>query len=268
MSGPRRGHAHAKVNLTLHVTGRRDDGYHLLDSLVVFADLGDVLEVGPGDGLVVTGPFAAGVPTDERNLVVRALALAGARRAVILEKHLPHPAGIGGGSSDAAAILRLVDAEPDTGALLSLGADLPVCMAGRSARMSGIGEAVAPVDLPALHGVLVHPGVAVPTGSVFAGLERRDGTGMGDLPAGRDAADLIRWLAGMRNDLEPPARAIAPVIGDVLAALDQAGALVARMSGSGATCFGLWPTRVAAEAAAERIARAAHGWWVRGCSFW
>ena len=268
MSGPLRVHAPAKVNLTLHVTGRRPDGYHLLDSLVVFADVGDVLEVAHGDGLTVTGPFAAGVPTDGRNLIVRALALAGSRRAVALEKDLPHPAGIGGGSSDAAALLRLLKSEPGTEALLSLGADLPVCMGARAARMSGIGEVLAPVDLPALHGVLVHPGVPVPTGAVFGALDRRDGSGMGDLPAWRDAADLTRWLATMRNDLEPPARAIAPVIGDVLDALRRAGAGVARMSGSGATCFGLWPTRTGAEDAAARIAREAPGWWVRGCSFW
>lgn len=259
------GFAPAKINLTLHVTGRRADGYHLLDSLVAFADLGDRLTGAPGDGLTVTGPFAAGVPSDERNLVCRALRLAGAPRAVTLDKRLPHPGGIGGGSSDAAAALRLVGATLSAVDLMSLGADLPVCLSARASRMRGIGGEVTAVDLPQLHGVLVHPGVAVPTQAVFAALERTDGAGLGPLPDWPDAAALTRWLMAQRNDLEAPATGIAPVIAEALAALRHAGAAPARMSGSGATCFGLFPSRARAEAAAAGLARS--GWWVRAASF-
>ncbi|SFJ00147.1 4-(cytidine 5'-diphospho)-2-C-methyl-D-erythritol kinase [Jannaschia pohangensis] len=264
MSEALRGFAPAKVNLTLHVTGRRADGYHLLDSLVAFADVGDGLSVSPGDALRVTGPFAAGVPTDDTNLIRRALALAGQPRAVTLTKALPHPAGIGGGSSDAAAALRLVGADPGVAALLTLGADVPVCMGARAARMRGIGGAVDPVTLPRLHGVLVNPGLAVPTGAVFARMATADNAGHGDLPHWPDATALTDWLSAQRNDLETPALAIAPGIADVLSALRQAGASLARMSGSGATCFGLWPSRIAAEDAAQSMARG--GWWVQACS--
>ncbi|WP_298434642.1 4-(cytidine 5'-diphospho)-2-C-methyl-D-erythritol kinase [uncultured Jannaschia sp.] len=258
------GFAPAKINLTLHVTGRRADGYHLLDSIVAFADLGDVLTVAPGDGLMVDGPFAAGVPTGEANLVRRALALADASRHVMLTKNLPHPGGIGGGSSDAAAALRLVGARLDTDALLALGADLPVCMVARAARMSGIGETIQPLDLPPLHSVLIHPGLAAPTGAVFAALKRVDHTGHGALPSFADADRLTDWLGGQRNDLEPAALRVAPGIADVLAALRDHGAQLARMSGSGATCFGLWPDRAAADAAAAALDR--RGWWVRAAT--
>ena len=258
------GFAPAKVNLTLHVTGRRADGYHLLDSLVAFADVGDRLRVAPGEGLTVTGPFAAGVPTGAENLVNRALRLAGETRAVTLDKQLPHPAGIGGGSSDAAAVLRLVGADLPVGALMSLGADVPVCMGARAARMTGVGEGVTPVDLPALHGVLVNSGVAVPTPAVFAAL-RRFGEGHGTLPDWADAAVLTDWLAAQRNDLEAAAMGIAPQIGEVLSDLRAAGASLTRMSGSGGTCFGLWPSRDRAEAAAAALSRP--GRWVRACSF-
>ncbi|WGH79567.1 4-(cytidine 5'-diphospho)-2-C-methyl-D-erythritol kinase [Jannaschia ovalis] len=255
--------APAKVNLTLHVTGRRADGYHLLDSIVAFADLGDRLTVGPGDGLIVTGPFAAGVPTDDGNLIRRALALAGTPRAVALDKRLPHPAGLGGGSSDAAAVLRAVGADLSPEYLLTLGADLPVCMGARAARMRGIGEVVVPVPLPPLAAVLVNPGLAVPTGRVFAGLRTADNPGHDALPEG-DAAAWMDWLAAQRNDLEEPALALAPEIAEMLAALRAEGAAVARMSGSGATCFGLWPDRGQAEAAAGRLVRS--GWWGRACT--
>ncbi|UWQ22865.1 4-(cytidine 5'-diphospho)-2-C-methyl-D-erythritol kinase [Jannaschia sp. W003] len=255
--------APAKVNLALHVTGRRFDGRHELDSLVAFADVGDRLCLAPGDGLRVDGPFAAGVPTDGTNLVLRALRAAGAPRAVALRKNLPHPAGIGGGSSDAAAALRAVGAVLDVDTLMALGADLPVCMPARAARMRGAGERVEPVAMPPLHAVLVNPGVPVPTGAVFAALERRDGSAMGAVPD-VDAEGLVRWLAGCRNDLQAPARATAPAVGEGLDALRAAGATLARMSGSGATCFGLWPTRRAAEAAAEALRRP--GWWVEACT--
>ena len=255
--------APAKVNLTLHVTGLRPDGRHALDSVVAFADVGDRLTVGPGDGLRVTGPFAAGVPTDGTNLIARALAAVGARRAVTLDKRLPYAAGLGGGTSDAAAVLRAVGARLDGAAMMARGADLPVCLLGRAARMRGAGEAVAPLALPSLPAVLANPGVPVPTGAVFAALERRDGAPMPDPPAFADATGVIRWLGACRNDLEPPAIRLAPAIADCLAALRGAGAGLARMSGSGGTSVGLFASAAAARAAAAALARP--GWWVAAC---
>lgn len=258
--------APAKVNLTLHVTGRRDDGYHLLDSLVAFADLGDRLTLEPGGPLrlTVSGPRAEGVPVDESNLVLRAARAAGLSGGHIhLEKNLPAAAGIGGGSSDAAAMLALAGASPaDAG--LSLGADVPVCRLGRLARMSGIGERLAPIEgWPELPAVLVNPAVPVPTGQVFARLARTDDAPMPEaLPRPATVLDAIGWLAGQRNDLEEPARHLAPQIGAALTALKLTGAGLARMSGSGATCFGLYPLRSAAEAAAREVRRARPGWWV------
>ncbi|MBR9650739.1 4-(cytidine 5'-diphospho)-2-C-methyl-D-erythritol kinase [Thalassovita aquimarina] len=259
--------APAKVNLTLHVTGQREDGYHLLDSLVMFADVGDRISLRRADksSLTVTGPMGQGVPTGPENLVLRAVDLMGEAADITLEKHLPAAAGIGGGSSDAAAVLSALrdltgKPVPDQG--LSLGADVPVCLAGKAAIMRGIGEDVAPVDgLPELHCVLVNPGVAVPTGAVFKGLARKDNPAMDSLPAQPDFAALITWLQRQRNDLERPAIAAQPVIGEVLqeiAATD--GCRMARMSGSGATCFGLYATEAQAKAAAGRLQR--DGWWV------
>ncbi|PWJ18153.1 4-(cytidine 5'-diphospho)-2-C-methyl-D-erythritol kinase [Jannaschia seohaensis] len=258
---PDPGFAPAKINLTLHVTGRRADGYHLLDSVVAFADLGDRLTAGPGDGLTVTGPFAQGVPTDDTNLIRRALDMAGAPRAVVLEKNLPHPGGIGGGSSDAAAALRLVGAVLPTEALLRLGADLPVCVAARAARMRGIGERVDPLTLPPLPAVLLHPGLDCPTGAVFSALASPDNPGQAAVPERSDAPTFLRWLAAQRNDLEPPAMSAAPGIAAALDALRGTGAALARMSGSGATCFGIYDSPEAARAAAARLDRP--GWWVR-----
>jgi 4-diphosphocytidyl-2-C-methyl-D-erythritol kinase len=261
--------APAKVNLTLHVTGRRPDGYHLLDSLVVFADAADVVRVRPADApaLRVTGPMAAGVPSDSSNLVLRAAALMGVTAEIELEKHLPAAGGIGGGSSDAAATLRALSrmtGRPLPREVLALGADVPVCMEPRPMRMRGIGETLSPVDgLPALDAVLVNPGVAVPTPQVFAGLERRANAPMPErLPPFAGAAAFADWLAGQRNDLERPAQTIAPEVGAALAALAQAdGCRLARMSGSGATCFGIFPDAAAAARAARALARP--GWWVR-----
>lgn len=255
------GFAPAKINLTLHVTGRRVDGYHLLDSLVAFADVGDYLTASVGDALTITGPFGPGVPTDDSNLIRKALRLVDAPRHVTLDKQLPHPAGIGGGSSDAAAALRLVGATPDVDALLTLGADVPVCFAARAARMQGIGERVTPVDLPPLHAVLVNPGLSVPTPQVFRALQTAENRPMGTLPDWQDAADFTKWLGTMRNDLEPPAKTVAPGIDDVLTALRGAGAGLSRMSGSGATCFGLFADRQRAARAAKELVRP--GWWVR-----
>ncbi len=254
------GFAPAKINLTLHVTGQRADGYHLLDSLVVFADIGDRLgfEAGPRMRITVTGPFAAGVPVDRQNLIWQAAELAGWTGHITLVKNLPHGAGIGGGSSDAAAVLRAFGGGADA---LRLGADVPVCLSQSPQRMRGIGEVLEQLtSLPDMEIVLVNPRVAVPTGAVFGGLVSKQNLPMPEvLPEFVDTAGFCHWLAGQRNDLEAPARAIAPQIEAALEALD--GALIARMSGSGATCFGLYAE--GAEQAAQRIAQASPTWWVR-----
>jgi 4-diphosphocytidyl-2-C-methyl-D-erythritol kinase len=267
--------APAKINLALHVTGRRADGYHLLDSLVAFAGPGDCLRAEPAAALTlaVTGPGAAGVPTGADNLVLRAARLfddppGGA--ALTLEKHLPAAGGIGGGSSDAAATLRalarLWDRPlPGPAAVLSLGADVPVCLAPGAWRMRGIGDRLDPGPaLPACWAVLVNPGLAVSTPSVFAALQSRENPPLPDLPPRfANAAEMAAWLRATRNDLATPAQLHAPAIGDVLAALGATpGVLLARMSGSGATCFGLYSEASRARLAAASIAGARPGWWV------
>lgn len=257
--------ARAKINLTLHVTGRRPDGLHLLDSLVVFAEVGDVIEVTPAAELSLTidGPFAHGLSVAPDNLVLRAATYVGAVGAIRLTKVLPVSSGIGGGSADAAATVRaMVDTLPDARSLQVLGADVPVCLASRTTRMRGIGEVLDTVpDLPPCWVVLVNPGVAVSTPAVFKALETADNPPM-DLPDSfADFDGLTAWLGQQRNDLQEPACQVAPVIRDVLTALDHDAAL-ARMSGSGATCFGLYPTEAAAQRAADRL-RAGHpDWWV------
>lgn len=260
--------APAKVNLTLHVTGQRPDGYHLLDSLVAFADLGDRLEVAMSDAmsLTVTGPFAAEVPTDRRNLCWRAAEMFGAPVAIALDKRLPHPAGIGGGSSDAAAVLRAMETlfqRPFDGDALALGADLPVCRLARAARMQGIGEALTPVALPPLSAVLVNPGVDVPTPAVFKALATKTNPPMSDMPPFDRPEEVWPWIAAQRNDLEGPAQEVAPVITAVLRALSDRGARVVRMSGSGATCFALFDRHDLAQEAASDMALAHPGWWVQ-----
>jgi 4-diphosphocytidyl-2-C-methyl-D-erythritol kinase len=253
------GFAPAKINLTLHVTGQRGDGYHLLDSLVVFADIGDNLSFVREERMqiTVTGPFAQGVPTDRRNLVWQAAELAGWTGHIRLEKNLPHGAGIGGGSSDAAAVLR---AFGGAARAAELGADVPVCLATVPQRMRGIGDLLDPISaLPPLEVVLVNPRVNVPTGPVFAALETKQNPAMpADLPTFYDARMFGDWLHAQRNDLERPARKIAPQIEDALSALDDA--MLARMSGSGATCFGLYSE--GADKAAVRISQAHPEWWV------
>jgi 4-diphosphocytidyl-2-C-methyl-D-erythritol kinase len=285
--------APAKVNLYLHVIGRRGDGYHLLDSLAVFCPAGDRLRAAVAEALTleVEGPFGAALAGEGDNLVLRAAralreevgggeaggGAAGAR--IVLEKYLPVASGIGGGSADAAATLRLlcrlwglpVDAprdDPARGALasiaLQLGADVPVCLASRPARMGGVGEVLSPAPaLPPAGMVLVNPGVALATASVF---RARSGgfSAPAVLPsAWGDAAAMAGDLVRLRNDLAPPAITLCPVIGTVLAALAAtSGCLLARMSGSGATCFGLFPDAAAAEAAARALARP--GWWCWG----
>ena len=268
--------APAKVNLALHVTGRRADGYHLLDSVVVFADVGDWLGLAPADALSlrVSGPRADGVPTDARNLIWRAAQAfgPGPGAAITLDKHLPHAGGIGGGSADAAAALRglarLWDAPlPGPEAVLALGADVPVCLFGRPARMAGIGEVITPLPpLPPLWLVLVNSGVAVPTGPIFKALSTAHNPPLPDMPpqGWGHAGALADWLAQTRNDLEPPACALVPGIAPLIALISaQRGCLLARMSGSGGTCFGLFATADAARDAAAALAQENPGWWVQ-----
>jgi len=264
--------APAKINLCLHVTGRRADGYHLLDSLVVFAGVGDRVSasLAATPSLTVQGPMAAGLTGEGDNLVLRAGRTMGVSARIVLEKHLPVSSGIGGGSADAAATLRLLarlagKALPDAAAVLGLGADVPVCLAGRPVRMTGIGEGLSPLPtLPPVWMVLVNPGVAVSTPAIFRALARADNAPLPrDLPRMRSAADLAAFVMMQRNDLEPPALALEPVIGRAKAALTaQTGCLMARMSGSGATCFGLFADPLAASAAARAIRLAEPGWWV------
>lgn len=275
-------YAPAKINLTLHVTGQRDDGYHLLDSLVVFADVGDRVEVRASDAsrLTVDGPEAAEVPADGDNLVLKVARLfddlPGA--AIHLTKELPVASGIGGGSSDAAATVRALSCLSDgqgpvrtdiQDALLALGADIPVCLSPRPARMSGIGEVIEPIALPPLEAaVLVNPRVAVRTADIFRALASKSNPPMPEeLPGFTSETELIRWLADQRNDLEAPAVAQEPRIGTALAALREVpDCLLARMSGSGATCFGLYGSEDAAKAAVRRISARWPEWWVRPVS--
>ena len=261
--------APAKINIALHVTGKRADGYHLLDSLVVFTQFGDELEIAPakGDSFEAIGPFAGGVPTDGRNLVLKArdaLRLthgAGEPLAVRLTKNLPPASGIGGGSSDAAAFLAgMAGADDDlTGIALKLGADLPMCLAAEPLRARGVGEEIDLVpDFPALALVLANPGVDVPTPEIFRRLPSPDNAPLAGLPG----KDVIGWLRETRNDLQAPAIAYAPQIGQCLDLLEGSGALFARMSGSGATCFGIFADIDEAERAAERMRTAKGSWFV------
>jgi 4-diphosphocytidyl-2-C-methyl-D-erythritol kinase len=255
--------APAKLNLALHVTGRRADGYHLLDSLVCFAAVGDVVQLAPGPlSLQIGGPFAAGLSADDDNLCLRAARLSGGEGALHLVKNLPVASGIGGGSADAAAVLRAFarKGHPLPSATERLGADVPVCLASVPARMQGTGEVVTPLPpLPPLHLVLVNPGIAVATPQVFARLARRENPPLPPIPGFGSADALVNWLANTRNDLQEAAIAGVPVIAELLDALTWHGARLARMSGSGATCFGIFDSPAAAQAAAAALGR--NGWW-------
>ena len=274
--------AAAKVNLTLHVTGQRPDGYHLLDSLVVFCGIGDRLDAVVAETLTLTlqGPFARDIPADGDNLVLRAARLVKGDMGVAftLTKNLPPASGVGGGSADAAAAIRAVRrlrqamglatldlSDPEAAAaVLSLGADVPVCLISAPARMRGIGGQLDRLALlPDMHIALVNPRVAVSTPSVFKALIKRHNPAMPDtLPHCPDVRTLAQWLKTQRNDLEPAALTLAPVIGDVLTSLAaQSGALLSRMSGSGATCFALFETAHSAKAAASAISAARPDWW-------
>lgn len=266
--------ARAKINLALHVTGRQADGFHLLDSIVCFADFGDELSVEPADtlSLTITGPMAKSLPSGQDNLVLRAANLmeTGQGAALTLIKNLPIASGIGGGSSDAAATLHLL-AElwqsplPSPADLLKLGADIPVCLAGKPSRMRGIGEEVSPIkNFPGFDMVLVNPSISVPTPTVFAALDNRQNPSLDPQPTSNDPQTWLEYLSGQRNDLERPAQQIEPAIKTVLNSLQQLeSCALARMSGSGATCFGLFQSTQEAADAALTIKAAHPDWWVQ-----
>lgn len=263
--------APAKINLTLHVTGQRDDGYHLLDSLVCFADIGDRIFVSEADetSLKVTGPFAQNVPVSAENLVLRAADLMGVPAAIHLEKNLPAAAGIGGGSADAAATLQALAKVrnvplPSRAQVLTLGADVPVCLMGGQVRMQGIGEHLTMVTATRMSWptVLVNPGVSVSTPEVFRKLGSNTNPPMPDEMLEDIYNEFPDWLGHQRNDLEAPATELAPVIADVLDALRaEPGCRIARMSGSGATCFAIFDEDAQASDAVRAIGEAHPDWW-------
>ena len=281
--------ARAKVNLTLRVVGRRVDGYHDLESLVAFADCADRLSLVPGPGLDLTtiGPLASACGETADNLVLKAARLLGERvpdlkaGSFTLDKVLPVAAGIGGGSADAAAALRLLaklnglalDDNRLVEVALLTGADVPVCLASRPCDMTGVGENLLPLSLPKMPCVMVNPRVAVATKDVFSALGLRNGellVGTSDIlqapawpDAGASVEDWVDALAESSNDLEAPAMRIQPVITEVIAALNAAnGAWLARMSGSGATCFAIFENTAEAQRAAQKIQLDHPQWWV------
>lgn len=275
--------APAKVNLCLHVGPVRADGYHPLASLVAFADVGDVVTVAPAEALSlsVVGPFGAGLGSEGDNLILTALRALGQatgtgdpRLHVILDKRLPIAAGLGGGSSDAGAALRLarrvLDLDIDDAGLEGVarvvGADGPMCLRVRTAWAEGIGDQLTDLPhLPSLHAVLVNPGVPCSTGAVYRAYDA-DPVGGSDRPL--DPGDLspggvIRWLSGQRNDLQAPALSVAPAIAQALEALAACeGPGLVRMSGSGATVFALFERPTDASAAAARLSADHPSWWV------
>lgn len=272
----------AKINLTLHVRGRRDDGYHVLDSLVAFADAADTLTLFPGNVTVLDVQMAGGHPALDLagpdNLILRAAQVAqshlGAPRAgrFLLDKQLPVSAGIGGGSADAAAALRLiisanalqVDDADLLAAALALGADVPMCLSSCAAHVGGIGEEIAPIDgFPAIDAVLVNVREPVSTAAVFSSLDLPRGGGMTPAVSTPSASDVQVAIRQGRNDLQAAAIRICPAISDALDALGHSGATLARMSGSGATVFGLFDDAASAIKAADAISQARPGWWVR-----
>jgi 4-diphosphocytidyl-2-C-methyl-D-erythritol kinase len=279
----------AKVNLTLRVVGRRVDGYHDLESVVAFADCADRLTLTPGFELELrlSGPLAGACGETSDNLVLKAARLLGQRvpdlkvGSFTLDKLLPVAAGIGGGSADAAAALRLLaqlndltlDDERLLGVALLTGADVPVCLASRPCDMTGVGETLLPLTLPIMPCVMVNPRVPVATKDVFNALGLRNGellVGATDIlrgtawpEAGASVEDWVEVLAASSNDLEAPATRIQPVIGEVISALSATnGAWLARMSGSGATCFAIYENTADAGRAAEKIRLDHPGWWV------
>ena len=279
----------AKVNLTLRVVGRRIDGYHDLESVVAFADCADRLSLTPGSKLALkaTGPRAGDCGETSDNLVFKAAQLLGERvpdlrlGEFVLDKVLPVAAGIGGGSADAAAALRLLaqvnGLAIDDSRLIEVakltGADVPVCLASRACVMTGVGETLLPLSLPKLPCVMVNPRIPVATKDVFKAMGLRNGellVGASDVMRaaawpehGASVEDWVEALAAGSNDLEAPAIRIQPVIGEVLSALSATnGAWLARMSGSGATCFAIFENTAEAQRAAQKIQLDHPQWWV------
>ncbi|HXW71259.1 MAG TPA: 4-(cytidine 5'-diphospho)-2-C-methyl-D-erythritol kinase [Methylocella sp.] len=278
--------APAKINLTLHITGRRADGWHTLESLVAFSKSGDLLTLDPGQSvsLAVEGRSAAATGPLENNLVLAASRQFAKRfsgaslGAFRLHKRLPVAAGLGGGSSDAAAALRLLaranaialDDPLLQDAARATGADVPVCLRGRARMMRGVGDELGPIlELPPAVALLVNPGMPVATKEVFAamGIEAATETGFGDHPEILPDMPFDALMAGLRkgrNDMEAAACRLAPIVGDVLAVLSAApGCRLARMSGSGATCFALFQNCRAAGRVKKAILRAHPNWWVK-----
>jgi 4-diphosphocytidyl-2-C-methyl-D-erythritol kinase len=277
--------APAKVNLTLRVLGRRADGYHELESLVAFAGVGDALQLQTGGPLAleIDGPYAEDCGASADNLVLKAAAAFSARveglrlGRFVLTKNLPVASGIGGGSADAAAALRLLvhgnrqifsrvdfaDSRLQEAAL-AIGADVPVCLASRARIMRGVGEKLLdPLDLPPLPALLVNPGVLLSTREVFGKLAGKFSKAS-STEAPRDYEALVDWLGANGNDLTEPAIACVPAIADVLSALGALpGVRLARMSGSGPTCFALFGSAAAAEAAGRALQAAHKGWWIQ-----
>ncbi|MGC4026981.1 MAG: 4-(cytidine 5'-diphospho)-2-C-methyl-D-erythritol kinase [Mesorhizobium sp.] len=267
--------APAKINLALHVTGKRPDGYHLLESLVVFTRLGDRLTAAPGDdGFEISGPFGDELIADDSNLVIKARNVFPARPSVklLLEKNLPLASGIGGGSSDAAATLRALARmsgfEGDLfGIGAKLGADVPMCLAAKPLIAKGVGEKLVPVSgMPQFAIVLVNPGVHVATPEVFRGLVSTENAPLSALPDRLDLPTLVEWLRESRNDLQATAEKLAPAIAETMAALKSTAPAFARMSGSGATCFGIYESASLAENAARTIQTHQPGWFVAATS--
>ena len=280
--------AAAKVNLYLHVAPPTPDGYHPIASLMAFADVGDQVSAEPASvlSLTIEGPFGAGLSAQEDNLVLRAVRAllthagrpdAGAK--LVLTKALPIAAGLGGGSSDAGAALRLINDMLDLGfsearlesVAAEIGADGAACLRGRMLTAQGRGELLsAAPTMPPLPAVLVNPGAPSPTGAVYRAYDHSGAPGGDDLPPAPDlnsVTEAAAWLATCRNDLEPPAVALEPRIAEALEALAaEPESLLTRMSGSGATCFALCETRTGAEALAARLTAAHPAWWVKACT--
>ncbi len=264
--------ARAKVNLCLHVTGQRDDGYHLLDSIVVFANIGDQISLTPSDGfsLTILGPFAKELSASKDNLVLQAAQLFSKNctgAAITLTKNLPVASGIGGGSADAAATMRAMSRM--TGAILpadaglTLGADVPVCLHNVSCRMSGIGEQITPLEnFPSQAAILVCPKAGVATSSVFQTIKCKENP---SVEHWLGHTDTCAFLHRQRNDLQEPSVVLLPEIGPCLEAIKSQGAILTRMSGSGATCFGIFETQIAAQNAAKALSITHSNWWVKPC---
>ena len=278
--------APAKINLCLHITGQRDDGYHLIDSLVSFGAAYDEIDISVGStlSLTVDGPESNGVPTDKTNLVLRAAELVAKGRgaAFSLTKNLPAASGIGGGSADAAAAFRGAlahwgateiaqaasgDQQEIYDKLVALGADIPMCLSSRPLRARGVGDKIELVDgIPNLPVVIANPRIPVSTPSIFANLKNRENPPLPDtLPDWENVGVFCEWLMTTRNDLQETAIALHPGISTVLDRLGKLpGALISRMSGSGATCFAVFESGNAATDAMEKLKTDNPKWWVTG----